>query len=134
MQTENLNEMIHPDMKFIDLNPLPEYTMVPVDSNPETQITPVNTIEILAGSYEPESEEALIAYAANIHKSVQTYSISGYWEIGRSINAFYQGKYGTNELERIAKETGIGRTSPSLIVRTVSYELVSCFPESDSGT
>ena len=93
----------------LSLDPLPKDTMVHVDSNPETQIVPVNTTEIMAGSYEPESEEALIAYAANIHNSVQTYSISGYWEIGRTINAFYKGKYGTNELERIAKATGIGR-------------------------
>ena len=40
---------------------------------------------------------------------MQTFSISGYWEIGRSINAFYKGRYGTNEPERIAKATGIGR-------------------------
>jgi hypothetical protein len=40
---------------------------------------------------------------------VQTFSIVGYWEIGRTINSFYQGKYGTKELERISKATGIGR-------------------------
>lgn len=115
MQTENLNAMIHPDLEkhmgFIEIDdPLPKDTMVNVDSNPQTQIVPkVNTAEILAGSYEPESEEALIAYTANIHNRVQTYSISGYWEIGRSINAFYKGKYGTKELERISQATGIGR-------------------------
>ena len=117
MQTENLNAMIHPDLEkytgFIAIDdPLPKDTMVNVDNNPETHIASrVNTAEILAGSYEPESEEALIAYTANIHNRVQTYSISGYWEIGRSINAFYKGKYGTNELERIAQATGIGRDS-----------------------
>ena len=31
------------------------------------------------------------------------------WEIGRCINSFYQGKYGTNELGRISEATGIGR-------------------------
>jgi regulator of replication initiation timing len=76
----------------------------------ETHIVPkANTPEILDGTYEPESEEALIAYAANIHNRVQTHFISAYWEIGRTINAFYKGKYGTNELERIAQATGIGR-------------------------
>lgn len=115
MQTENLNEMINPDldkyMGFIEIDdPSPKDTMDHVDSNPETHIASrVNTSEILAGSYEPESEEALIAYTANIHDHVQINSITGYWEIGRSINTFYKGKYGTKELESIAQGTGIGR-------------------------
>lgn len=115
MQTDNLKRTIHPDLEqytqFIDIgHSLSNETMARVDSNSKTQIIPpVSTTEILAGNYEAESEEALIAYATNIHTHVQTYSISGYWEIGRSINAFYKGKYGTNELERIAHATGIGR-------------------------
>jgi len=115
MQTDNLNEMIHPDldkyMGFIETdNPLPKDTTDHVDSNTETHIASrVNIPEIVAGSYEPESEEALIEYTANIHAHVQVNSITGYWEIGRSINAFYKGKYGTQELERIAQATGIGR-------------------------
>ena len=115
MQTDNLNQMIQPDLEqytqFIDIDhSLPDETINHVDGNSKTQVIPqVSTTEILAGSYEPESEEALIAYATNIHTHVQTFSISGYWEIGRSINAFYKGKYGTNELERIAQATGIGR-------------------------
>ena len=115
MQTDNLNQMIQPDLEqytqFIDIDhSLPDETMDHVEGDSKTRIIPqVSTTEILAGSYEPESEEALIAYATNIHAHVQTFSISGYWEIGRSINAFYKGKYGTNELERIAQATGIGR-------------------------
>ena len=115
MQTENLNEMIHPDLEkytgFIEIDdPSPKDTVDHVDSNPETQITSKdNTPEIMTGSYEPDSEEALIAYTANIHAHVQVNSITGHWEIGRSINAFYKGKYGTKELERIAQATGIGR-------------------------
>ena len=115
MQTDNLNQMIQSDLEqytqFIDIeHSLPNKTINHVDSNSETQIVPqVSTTEIFVGNYEPESEEALIAYATNIHTHVQTFSISGYWEIGRSINAFYKGKYGTNELERIAQATGIGR-------------------------
>src|SRR5208283_3853240 len=107
--------MIHPDLEqytqFIDIgHSLSNEKKDHVDGDSKTQIVPqVSTTEILAGNYEPESEEALIAYATNIHTHVQTFSISGYWEIGRSINAFYKGKYGTNELERIAKATGIGR-------------------------
>jgi hypothetical protein len=115
MQTDNSNQIINSDLEqytqFIDIeHSLPKETMDQVDSISETRIIPqVSTTEILAGNYEPESEEALIAYATNIHTHVQTFSISGYWEIGRSINAFYKGKYGTNELERIATATGIGR-------------------------
>ena len=115
MQTDNLNQMIQPDLEqytqFIDIDhSLPDETMDHVEGDSKTRIIPqVSTTEILAGSYEPESEEALIAYATNIHTHVQTFSISGYWEIGRSINAFYKGEYGTNELERIAQATGIGR-------------------------
>lgn len=118
MQTENLEEMIRPDMKFIDLEPSPKDAVVPVDSNPETQIVPkVNTPEILPGTYDPESEEALIAYTTNIHNSVQTYSISGYWEIGRAITAYYKGKYGTNELERIVQATRIGRDTLNKMIK-----------------
>ena len=115
MQTDNLNEMIHPDLdkyvRFIEIDdPSPKDTMDHGNSNPETQIdSGVNTPEILTGSYEPDSEEALIAYTAHIHAQVQVNSITGYWEIGRSINAFYEGKYGTKELERIAQATGIGK-------------------------
>lgn len=115
MHTENLNEMIHPDLEkymgFIEIDdPSPKDTMDHDDSNPETQIVPkVDAPEILAGTYEPESEEALITYTANIHAHLQVSSITGYWEIGRSINAFYKGKYGTNELDRLSQATGIGR-------------------------
>jgi len=115
MQTDNLNQIPHSVLErhtqFIELEPpLPNEKMDTVNGGLENEIIhEISTTEILAGNYEPESEEALIAYAVNIHTRVQTYSISGYWEIGRSINAFYKGKYGTNELERIAKATGIGR-------------------------
>jgi hypothetical protein len=115
MQTYNLNQTSQSDLEqytqFIDIDhSLPKEKMDHVDGDSETKIvSQVSITEILAGSYEPESEEALIAYATNIHTHVQTFSISGYWEIGRSINAFYKGKYGTNELEKIATATGIGR-------------------------
>lgn len=123
MQTDNLNEMIHSDLEkymgSIEINdPSPKDTTDHVDSDPETQIVSrVNTPEIPADSYEPASEEALIEYATNIHNRVQVYSISGYWEIGRSINAFYKGKYGTHELERIARATGIGRDTLNKMIK-----------------
>ena len=115
MHTDNLNQMLNSDLdqytQFIDIeHSLPNEKTDHVNDHSKTKIVPqAITTEILSSSYEPESEEALIAYATNIHTHVQTFSISGYWEIGRSINAFYKGKYGTNEPERIAKATGIGR-------------------------
>ena len=58
--------------------------------------------------FRPKSEEELIAHARDVHSRVQKSSIAGYWEIGRSINAFYKGTYGTSELKRIAEAIGIG--------------------------
>ncbi len=132
MQTENLNEMIqevsnrpvefnepdfiytlpkkklmYSDVKNDALNvekPATESTITQVEVIPENSTTEVNT-----NHYQPESEEALIAYTMDIHNKVQTFSIGGYWEIGRTINSFYRGKYGTRELENISNGTGIGR-------------------------
>jgi hypothetical protein len=36
-------------------------------------------------------------------------TIVTHWQIGQTINSFYHGKYGTNELGRISEATGIGR-------------------------
>ena len=132
MQTENLNEMIQQvSSNPVDLNDpdyiytLPRkkltYDDVKNDAvNAEKQTTeptipqvevPKKTgaVKLPDNNYQPGSEEALIRYTMSIHKKVQTYSIGGYWEIGRTINSFYQGKYGTKELERISKAIGIGR-------------------------
>lgn len=119
MITEDLNEMIQQHSN----NPVDVNNEVKNDAtNPEKQITestipesqgevPKKTgaVKLPGYNYKPESEEALIVYATSIHKKVQTYSIGGYWEIGRTVNYFYQGKYGTKELERISKAIGIGR-------------------------
>lgn len=112
MQTENLNEITRKDTghytEWIDpYNPFQDTTDY---STNNSELSPqLNIPEILSDEFQPESEESLIAYAANIHAQVQVNSITGYWEIGRSINAFYKGKYGTKELERIAQATEIGR-------------------------
>jgi hypothetical protein len=133
MQTENLNEMIQqvsnefiafdePDfiytlprkkLMYSDVKngaltpekPVIESTIPHVEIIPES----TDSTEVDTNHYQPESEEALIAYTTDIHNKVQTFSIGGYWEIGRTINSFYRGKYGTRELERISKATGIGR-------------------------
>lgn len=67
-----------------------------------------DVVEVNTDNYQPESEEELIAHTMEIHKTVQNCYIGGYWEIGRSINSYYRGKYGVGELERIANATGIG--------------------------
>ena len=52
----------------------------------------------LVSEYHPESEEALIDYVNSQNGKLEMANILVKWEIGRSINSFYQGKYGTNEL------------------------------------
>ena len=51
----------------------------------------------------------LIDYINSQNGKLEMANILVKWEIGRSINSFYQGKYGTNELGRISEVTGIGR-------------------------
>lgn len=112
MQTDNLNDIIRqnaePHKEWID----PDYVTLDTEDygNDDSQFScqpsiPDNPI----GDFQPDSEEALLAYTARIHAHVQTNSITGYWEIGRCINQFYKGKYGTKELDTIAQGTGIGR-------------------------
>lgn len=134
MNTDNLNEMI----QQVSFNPVdvdePDfvYTLqrdkwlydedsddeldaeTPVAESIIPQILDQSIVDLVVkevdpDNYHPESEEELISYTMEIHNKVQTYSIGGYWEIGRTINSYYQGKYGTRELERIANATGIGR-------------------------
>jgi hypothetical protein len=65
----------------------------------------------LVSDYHPESEEALIDYVNSQNSRLEMANILVKWEIGRSINSFYQGKYGDRELDRISKKTGIGTNS-----------------------
>lgn len=119
MQTENLNEMIQEVSSGpVDFNKpdfiytLPRKKLMYSDVKNEKlnmEKTVIESTAVKTNNYQPESEEALIAYTASIHNKVQTFSIGGYWEIGRTINSFYRGKYGTRELENISNATGIGR-------------------------
>ena len=65
----------------------------------------------LISEYHPESEEALIDYVNSQNSKLEMANILVKWEIGRSINSFYQGKYGTNEFGKISEATGIGTNS-----------------------
>ena len=89
MMTTNLQEMIQP----------------------KPNISEASLPEIMDSNYQPATEQALIDYTRQLHNKVEVASIITYWEIGRCINGFYKGKYGARELEKIAKETGIGTNS-----------------------
>lgn len=134
MQTENLNEMIqnnagspiefnepdfiytlprkkltYSDVKNDVLNvekPATESTITQVEVIPESSTTEFNT-----NHYHPESEQALIDYVNGQNSKLEMATILVKWEIGRCINSFYQGKYGTNELGKISEATGIGINS-----------------------
>lgn len=67
--------------------------------------------------YQPETEQALIDYVMHQNSKIEVATICVKWEIGRSINSFYQGKYGSHELEKIARATGIGRDNLNKMIR-----------------
>ena len=139
MLTENLNELIQQNPKeafeFIDIdqddmkndsdfivdpaNSMPDLPVATNTNSPESSL-PVPLIqipEIINSNYQPDSEEALIDYTRLLHRRSEVNSIITYWEIGRCINSFYQGKYGSNELDKISKETGIGRDNLNKILK-----------------
>jgi len=64
--------------------------------------------KVNADHYQPESEDSLIEYVNNQNSKLEMASILVKWEIGRSINSFYKGKYGDHELEKISTSTSIG--------------------------
>jgi len=68
-------------------------------------------------NYRPETEQALIDYVMHQNSKIEVATICVKWEIGRSINSFYQGKYGSHELEKIASATGIGRDNLNKMIR-----------------
>jgi len=91
MNTENLPDMIQE---------------VPII--PQVIDHPPDNLEVNANNYQPETEEALIEYVNNQNSKLEMASILVKWEIGRSINSFYKGKYGDHELEKISTSTGMG--------------------------
>lgn len=67
-----------------------------------------NPPAIVSGFFQAESEEELVGYIKNLTMRLQVSTIAAYWKLGRSINFFYNGKYGTQELKNIAIATDIG--------------------------
>jgi hypothetical protein len=95
MMTTNLQEMIQP--------------------NPN--VSEASLPEIMDSNYQPETEQALIDYVVSQNNRLEIANIFVKWEIGRSINSFYEGKYGARELEKISKETGIGRDNLNKMIK-----------------
>ena len=55
------------------------------------------------------TENDLIAEIREMNRLLNLSTIMIYWQMGQMINAFYQGKYGSNELQRIANGTEVGK-------------------------
>jgi hypothetical protein len=129
MKTHNLQEMIKADdggLIFNDAkNPFIDhheegdngFSLPPFDvpaSNPgadleriESPIQPSPETELIP--QESTTEADLIAYTKFLHARAAISTVQCYWLIGKSILSFYQGKYGTGELQKISEATGIGR-------------------------
>jgi hypothetical protein len=60
-------------------------------------------------NYQPATEAAMMDYINRLNVKLGEVTIVTHWQIGKTINSFYQGKYGTNELGKISEATGIGR-------------------------
>ena len=58
---------------------------------------------------EPQTENDLIADLRSLSQRLNLSTVVTYWGMGRKINAFYKGKYGANELQRISDGTEVGK-------------------------
>ena len=84
---------------------------------PNPNVSEASLPEIMDSNYQPETEQALIDYVVSQNNRLEIANIFVKWEIGRSINSFYEGKYGARELEKISKETGIGRDNLNKMIK-----------------
>lgn len=126
MMTNNLQEMIqsnpnvpfeYADFDHNDTMPDKKDDLATGIISSETPLLPIKMPEIPDSNYHPESEEALIDYVVSQNNKLEVATIFVKWEIGRSIKSFYQGKYGTRELEKIAVAIGIGRDSLNKMIK-----------------
>jgi len=124
MTTNNLQETIEPN-KYFDFENIgfgPTEVTINKEDNPmatiETVMLPIKMPdEIKDNNYQPDTEQALIDYVISQNNKLEVATIFVKWEIGRSINSFYQGKYGTHELEKISDATGIGRDNLNKMIK-----------------
>jgi hypothetical protein len=80
------------------------------------------------------SETDLIQHAQEIMYKADVTILLSYWEIGRSINSFYKGKYGSKQLQRIADATGVGKDTLAKMcgfAKKYSQEQIQVLLESD---
>ena len=132
MLAENINETNKPkafvDFEYVDFD---HYDTVPykkedlANTKAEsaaaaiivTAPSPIKMPEILDSNYQPENEQALIDYVMSQNNKLEIANIFVKWEIGRSINSFYKGKYGAHELDKIAQATGIGKDNLNKMIK-----------------
>ena len=126
MMTNNLQDTIKskPHFDFEDIDFDPNDTMPDKKADlatglisSEASLIPIKMLEIPDSNYKPETEEALIDYVVGQNNKLEVATIFVKWEIGRSIKSFYQGKYGTRELDKIAQATGIGRDNLNKMIK-----------------
>ena len=73
----------------------------------EKQLTAPQKPEIQTAELQTEND--LIADIRNLSRKLNLSTVVTYWGIGQRINAFYKGKYGANELQRIADGADVGK-------------------------
>ena len=134
MITDNLQEMVQPTrnvpFEYVDFDPndgVPDKKNDLANPKPESvatgaittgaAISPIKKPDILDSNYVPDSEDALIDFAKQLHNRIEVTSLISYWKIGRSISMFYKGKYGARELDKIADATGIGKDNLNKMIK-----------------
>jgi hypothetical protein len=75
----------------------------------ELQLTTIEPDIEQHNNYKPATEAAMMEYINQLNVKLGEVTIVTHWQIGKTINGFYKGKYGTNELGKISEATGIGR-------------------------
>ena len=93
--------------------PEPEITQEKAQTlNENIQLVPYeDQSRNLADDFHAETEEDLINHTRNLYQETVAGVVITYWNIGYSINTFYEKKYGSGELQRIADQTGVSLDS-----------------------
>lgn len=126
MDTENLQEMIAGTNTESASGKMNEYDILLAHTKKDKDL-PANGQEESASGQElqvmkqpepdaepqnnqqPATETGLISYINALNVQLGEITIVTHWQIGHTINCFYKGKYGSNELGKISEATRIGR-------------------------
>lgn len=125
MSTENLQEMIAGANTEPASGKMSEYDILlghtkknmGLPAAEQKELAPGQELQVIEpepdreppDNYQPATEASLINYINALNVKLGEVTIVTHWQIGQTINAFYRGKYGTNELGKISEATGIGR-------------------------